>query len=190
MNTVSKLWQIFYWAWVVSEVLVLLITRTRRSSGEVRDRGSLLILWPVIFSSIWLGFWVGATRPHTMFRGAHWPPAVSLALLISGLAIRWTAIAMLGRSFSANVAIHASQKLYTGGLFRLVRHPSYTGMLLIFLAIGIATRNWLSLAILMVPPTAALLYRIHVEESAMGMAFGEEYEAYRRKTKRLIPAVY
>jgi protein-S-isoprenylcysteine O-methyltransferase Ste14 len=187
---ILKLWGALYWAWVASEVVILLATRTRRSTGTVRDRGSLLILWPVIVGSITAGIWIGETEPHTLFHGAHWIRYVALALLVAGLALRWASIAALGKSFSANVAIHSTQTLNKTGLFSLVRHPSYSGMLLIFLAMGMHTRNWLALAITVIPPTAALLYRIHVEELALREAFGQQYAEYSANTKRLIPGIY
>jgi protein-S-isoprenylcysteine O-methyltransferase Ste14 len=96
----------------------------------------------------------------------------------------------LGSAFSANVAIRDTQKVRTTGLYHFVRHPSYLGLVLIFLAIGIYSRNWLSLAVTVVPPTVALLYRIHVEEATLREAFGEEYTAYSRTTKRLVPGVF
>jgi protein-S-isoprenylcysteine O-methyltransferase Ste14 len=111
-------------------------------------------------------------------------------LLVVGLAIRWTAIFTLGRSFSTNVAIHATQTVHKTSLFRWMRHPSYTGMLLCFFAVGTYERNWVSVAIMLVFPTAALLYRIHVEEIALTGAFGEEYAEYSRITKRLVPGIY
>jgi protein-S-isoprenylcysteine O-methyltransferase Ste14 len=40
------------------------------------------------------------------------------------------------------------------------------------------------------PTTAALLYRIHVEEAALNQAFGAQYQAYSATTKRLIPGIY
>jgi protein-S-isoprenylcysteine O-methyltransferase Ste14 len=179
-----------YWAWIVTEVLVLVVTRTRRGGGEVRDRGSLIVLWVVIFSSMSVGSWLGATYQPTAFHAGQWLRYVCLGLLMLGLAIRWTAIYTLGKSFSANVAIHATQRLNQSGLFRFMRHPSYTGMLLIFLAIGLDTRNWLGLGIIVLLPMAALLYRIHVEEAALTGAFGTEYVDYSRRTKRLIPGLY
>ena len=184
------LWRILYWTWLASEILLVIVTRTRRAGGEVRDRGSLYVLWFVIFCSIWISAGYGMLHPHTIFTGAHWVKPASLLLLSTGLAIRWTSILSLGRAFSVNVAIHANQKLYRRGLFALVRHPSYTGMLMIFAALGLRLQNWISLAIVVVPPLLALLYRIHVEEQALEMAFGTEYERYRRSTKRLIPGVY
>ena len=68
--------------------------------------------------------------------------------------------------------------------------PPTWDSVLIFLAIGIYSRNWISLAIVVVLPTLALLYRIQVEEAALREAFGEEYVAYSRTTKRLVPGVF
>jgi protein-S-isoprenylcysteine O-methyltransferase Ste14 len=186
----SLLWHALLYAWTASEVLILLVTRTRRSSGTVRDRGSIVVLWIAIFSSIFAGLWIGDTHPHTIFAGAPWVRIAGLVLFAAGLALRWTAIATLGRSFSANVAIHEDQKLHRKGLFALVRHPSYSGMMVIFLAIGLNTRNWLGLAAVVIPTTAAVLYRIHVEEAALRAAFGQEYVQYSKSTKRLIPGIY
>ena len=188
--TMSMLSTILYWIWVVSEVVILVATRTRRSTGNVRDRGSLLILWAVIFVSLTVGISIGQTHPPTMFSGAHWIRKVSLVLLVTGLAVRWMAIFTLGRSFSANVAIHATQTVHKTGLFRFVRHPSYSGLVIIFAAVGLHTRNWMGLAIILIPTAIALLYRIHVEEAALTQAFGQEYLDYSRCTKRLIPGIY
>jgi len=52
------------------------------------------------------------------------------------------------------------------------------------------TLGWLSLAVMLVPTTLALLYRIHVEEAALNEAFGEEYAAYSQVTRRLIPGIF
>jgi protein-S-isoprenylcysteine O-methyltransferase Ste14 len=122
--------------------------------------------------------WYGEVHGRTMLGGARWLRIVSLMLFVIGLAIRGTAIFTLGRSFSTNVAIRATQTVHKTGLFRWVRHPSYSGMLLIFTAIGLGQRNWVSLAIMVVFPTAALLYRIRVEERALTEAFGQEYLQY------------
>jgi protein-S-isoprenylcysteine O-methyltransferase Ste14 len=184
------LWTILYWAWIASEVLLVVVTRTRGGSGDVRDRGSIFVLWAVIFSSIFVGSWYGATHAHTIFGGALWVRAASVALLAAGLALRWAAVLSLGRAFSVNVAIRTDQRLYRSGMYAVVRHPSYTGMMVIFAAVGMHTRNWLAVAIVLVPAFAALLYRIRVEEEALAGAFGEEYLQYSRSTKRLLPGIY
>ena len=186
----SIVWRILYWAWVVSEVVVAVATRTRTSSGTVRDRGSMLLLWVVIFTSISAGSWYGAVHAPTMFGGAAWVKTAALAMLAAGVAVRWTAIMSLGRAFSVNVAIHAGQTLYRRGLFAVVRHPSYTGMLMIFAALGVWTENWWSVGMIVAPPFVALLYRIRVEEAVLTEAFGAEYVEYRRATWRLVPGIY
>jgi protein-S-isoprenylcysteine O-methyltransferase Ste14 len=188
--TVQALGKALYIFWVLSEVAIFVFTRTRSGKGQIKDRGSLLLLWVVIFASLYLGPLYGDTHPRNMFGNADWIRYFGLVLMIFGLAIRWTAVVSLGKSFSANVAIRSEQKLKTDGLFRFVRHPSYFGLLLVIVAIGIHTHNWIAFAISVIPPFAAVSYRIHVEESALKAAFGEAYEAYSRLTKRLIPAIY
>jgi len=184
------LWTSFYWAWVASEVVIAVATRTGKSGGQVRDRGSQLILWMVIVISVTACEWMRRTMPANMFGRAAWLKTASVLVLVAALAIRWTALFTLGKSFSANVAIRESQKLMRSGLYRMVRHPSYLGLLMVFVAIGIHSRNWISLVAAMVPTTAALIYRIHVEEIALRDAFGNEYVEYGRTTKRLVPGVY
>lgn len=188
--TVSSLWQILYWVWVASEVIIAVATRTKHSTGKTHDRGSLILLWIVILASLTAAIWISEATPPNMFGGIHALKTAGLLILILALIIRWSAIYTLGKSFSSNVAILDSQKLNRSGLYRFVRHPSYLGLILVFLAVGIHSRNWLSLAVAVVPATAAVLYRIHVEESALIRAFGEEYIDYSKVTKRLLPGVY
>jgi protein-S-isoprenylcysteine O-methyltransferase Ste14 len=111
-------------------------------------------------------------------------------VLIGGLVVRCIAIVTLGKAFSANVAIKSAQTIQRTGIYAVLRHPSYSGLLLIFLGIGFHSRNWLGLAVAFLPTTAALLYRIRIEEAALSKTFGQEYLAYSRTTKRLVPGVY
>jgi protein-S-isoprenylcysteine O-methyltransferase Ste14 len=182
--------QVLFDLWLVSEIAVAILTRTRRGGGSVRDRGTMALLWAAILTSTWLAVWIGNTTPRNMFGAADWVRITALGVLIAGLALRWTAIFTLGRAFSANVAIRADQRVYKHGLFRWMRHPSYTGLMLCLLAVGLANCNWLSLLLATIPPYAALLYRIHVEEIALREHFGAEYVEYSRVTKRLVPGVY
>jgi protein-S-isoprenylcysteine O-methyltransferase Ste14 len=186
----SIFWQILIWGWFASEVLIAVVTRTRRSTGNVKDRGTLLLLWVVIIASITACDWIASSSNPNMLGGGHWLRIASDVLMLIGLAVRWSAILTLGKSFSSNVAIRESQTIQRRGLYLMVRHPSYLGMIIIFLAIGVHSRNWFALAAVLVPTTAALLVRIHVEEIALREAFGEEYADYSKSTKRLIPGIY
>jgi protein-S-isoprenylcysteine O-methyltransferase Ste14 len=189
--SISLLWPVLFYGWTASEIYIAIATRTRRGGGKRLDRGSMAILWVSILASISVAEWMASTAPQNMFGGAHWLKVAAIAVLIVGLVIRWTAILTLGKAFSANVAIRDSQTVYRSGLYRLVRHPSYSGLLLVFAAIALHERNWWAAAVVMVPTTAALLYRIHVEEAALNAAFGTQYESYSSSTKkRLIPGIY
>jgi protein-S-isoprenylcysteine O-methyltransferase Ste14 len=183
-------WTWLYWAWIASEVLIAVATRTRSSRGEVKDRGTQLLLWIVIFGSITAAMWISHVVPAPIFGRAHWLRLAGLLILAAGLVIRWAAILNLGSAFSANVAIRDAQRMRTTGLYRYVRHPSYLGLALIFLAIGVYSRNWVSLGIVVVLPMLTLLYRIRVEEAALREAFGDEYIAYSRTTRRLVPGLF
>ena len=55
---------------------------------------------------------------------------------------------------------------------------------------AVFTLGSFSANVAIVPKTAALIYRIQVEETVLREAFAEEYAQYSRVTKRLVPGVY
>jgi protein-S-isoprenylcysteine O-methyltransferase Ste14 len=176
--------------WAVGEILIALITTTGRGQGKIQDRGTQIILWIVISASLNVVGWMHKSFPVDMPGSYSWLRPAAFGFLILGLAVRAVALFTLGRVFSANVAIRAGQSLQRSGLYSLVRHPSYLGLELILLSFALHARTWACFAVVLVPPTLALLYRIHVEETALRLAFGADYEDYIRSTKRLIPGVY
>jgi protein-S-isoprenylcysteine O-methyltransferase Ste14 len=176
--------------WLVGEILIAMLTFTTKREGKVKDRGTQIILWIVIAGSLKVAEWLHESFPVDMPGSTTWLRPVAFGILIIGLGIRAVAVISLGKAFSANVALRTGQRLRRSGLYRFVRHPSYFGLEMIFLAFALHSRTWACFAVVLVPPTLALLYRIHVEESALRLAFGEEYEEYSRCTKRLIPWVY
>jgi protein-S-isoprenylcysteine O-methyltransferase Ste14 len=189
MNLEGTLWTASL-IWPVSEIILGLATRARRGAAKVRDRGSLAVLWITITAAIFAGSWLRSVRAARISDPAHWLGWAGLLLLIAGLGIRWTAILTLGRFFNSNVTIHSDHRIVRAGLYRHIRHPSYSGHLLAFGGLALSFGNWLSLLALLVPITAALLYRVHVEESALAEAFGQEYAEYRNSTSRLVPGLY
>jgi protein-S-isoprenylcysteine O-methyltransferase Ste14 len=115
---------------------------------------------------------------------------VGLALLLVGIVIRWVAIRTLGHLFTGVVTIQRDHELVRGGLYRYVRHPSYTGALVAHLGLGLSFVSWVSVALSTIPFVVAATYRIHVEEQALRDVFGDEYVTYAEETWRLIPCVY
>lgn len=187
--SLSTLWVWLIYGWAAGEILLALFVRAHGSQTNIQDRGSQFILWGVIFGSIFAMDWVYRLVPGAI-PGGHWVRLIAVVLMLIGLAIRITAIVTLGKFFTVNVATHASQTIQRSGLYSVVRHPSYLGLEICFLAVGLHSRNWACLALMLLLPTLAVLYRIHVEEQALLGAFGAEYAEYSRTTKRLIPGVY
>ena len=170
--------------------LYLACTRHSRMQAVSRDRRSLFLLWAVIIVSLWLGIqmiWLypRATLPYP--RGCYF---FGFILFLAGLALRWYSIGYLGRYFTIDVSISAEHKLVDSGPYCYIRHPTYTGALLAFVGLGLCFGNWLTILFLTVPIIGAFLWRIRIEESALTDALGEDYRAYMRRTKRLIPRVY
>ncbi len=115
---------------------------------------------------------------------------VGIVVFSAGEALRVWARATLGRYFTYAVMTSRDQPVITSGPYRFVRHPSYTGVLLIALGVGLAFANWLGLAAIAVATLAGLRYRIHVEERALLEDLGERYAAFAEHRKRLIPSVW
>ena len=126
-------------------------------------------------------------RPARIGYDTFW---LGLGLIVIGIIIRAIAIATLWRYFTVDVSIREGHELVDRGLYRLIRHPSYTGSLLSFLGLGFAFRNWLSVAIIALTTIAGFSYRIAVEEGALIEHFGGRYRDYMRRSKRLIPGIY
>ena len=107
-----------------------------------------------------------------------------------GLIIRIWAIVVLGRSFRMTVEVDAGQQVTDRGPYRWVRHPSYSGILLLLAGLGLAYGNWAALAILLVLPAGVLIHRIFVEEAVLAEVMGRPYSEYMTHTKRLVPGLW
>jgi protein-S-isoprenylcysteine O-methyltransferase Ste14 len=173
----------------ISEIALAIVKRPS-SDVHVDDRGSLRLLWLVITPSVFVAFLVSGYRATALPLSAIVEHVIAAVLLLAGLALRWTAILTLGRFFTANVAIHEHQAVITRGPYRYVRHPSYTGLLMVFVGLGVFLDNWLSLAVLVLPITLAVMHRIRLEESVLVNALGPAYSDYCARTRRLIPGVF
>lgn len=114
---------------------------------------------------------------------------LGIALYVVGGALRLWPVFVLGHRFSGLVAIQPEHKLVTEGIYGVIRHPSYLGLLVNSLGWGLAFRSGVGvlLAVVLLP---LLVARIRAEEALLRAHFGDEYEAYRGRTSRLIPGVY
>jgi protein-S-isoprenylcysteine O-methyltransferase Ste14 len=114
---------------------------------------------------------------------------LGVVLFAAGGALRIWPVFVLGERFSGLVAIQPGHTLVTSGVYGVIRHPSYLGLLVNSLGWSLAFRSGVGviLTILLVP---ALLARISAEENLLRDQFGDEYNAYCSHTWRLIPRIY
>ena len=178
----------FVSAWGYAEVRAQ--ARAGRAPGAATaDRGSLLALYLSITLGYGLAF-AASYLPVARLPGEQ--PAFLLVggvLVAAGLWIRYRAIATLRASFRYRVEFVPGHRLVETGPYGHIRNPGYAGQLLVFLGVAVALASWLSIIGLMVPVAGAFLWRIRVEEAALRDEFGEVFDAYARRTARLVPGL-
>lgn len=109
--------------------------------------------------------------------------------MIGGLALRTWAVALLGSWFTWNVTVQAGQQVVSRGPYRLVRHPSYTGALIIFVAGCILLRSWVAAGVAVFALTFAFGRRIRCEENLLLNTL-PGYAAYASRTRKLLPGIF
>lgn len=172
----------------------IILARWRHSSRETGtkavDSGSLRLFWWLIGGVVTVACFLAGHRVGPPIT-THLPlGAMALTLFVLGTVLRWWAIRHLGRFFTVDVAVADDQRVVDTGPYRLVRHPSYTGLLLQFAGWALTLNNILGFLLVLAAITAAVLNRIRVEERALLAQLGPPYAKYTSETKKLVPLVY
>jgi protein-S-isoprenylcysteine O-methyltransferase Ste14 len=176
--------------WAALELALRVTEALRRQGGTASDRGTRVVIALALGVAIVGGLWLAAVaHPGSVWRLP--PPAVAagVVVMVAGLLLRAWAVLTLGRSFRTTVEVHPEQRVVDTGPYRLVRHPSYTGLLLLVLGFEIGTRVWPAL-LLTALPLAGAVRRIAVEEAFLVAALGPSYADYRARTRRLVPGIW
>ena len=113
-----------------------------------------------------------------------------LAVMMSGIALRYWAAKTLGEFYTRTLLIKAEHQIVESGPYRIIRHPGYLGFVLMLVGAGLATMNWVAAALITIVVLVIYAYRIHTEEQMLQAAFSEQYKAYMIRTWRLVPWVY
>ncbi|MGZ7208966.1 MAG: methyltransferase family protein [Methanobacterium sp.] len=188
-STAALVFNLILVIWILSEIVgVTIIPRIRRKGVKIesRDRISGSVIFASIFISIIISYYFAANS-IAMLPG--WTYYIGISLMILGILLRQWSIWVLGRFFSGVVGVQENQKVIDRGPYAYVRHPSYTGALMILVGIGLAVQSWGAAIMLIVLFAIAYGYRIYVEEKAMISQFGDEYIQYAKRTKRIIPFI-
>jgi protein-S-isoprenylcysteine O-methyltransferase Ste14 len=160
------------------------------SSGVREDRSNRWVLIAFSILGLLAAYLPAYTDRHNFWTidgdTTRW---LGVILFAVGGALRLWPVCVLGNRFSGLVAIQPGHALVTTGIYGLIRHPSYLGLLINSLGWGLAFRSSVGvlIAALLVPP---LIARIQAEERLLRSQFGAEYDAYCARTSRLIPSFY
>lgn len=173
-----------YWLWAA------------RSAKHVEQQEPflkrVLAYWlPLLIAVLLLGpgDWFG----HSLLREQFVPHttlmySLGLGLAACGAALAIYSRALLGQNWSATVQLKHKHELITHGPYRLIRHPIYTGLLLLFLGNAIMVGDWrglLAVAIVL----ASFWRKLRLEETWLANYFGEPYRLYCTRTKALVPVL-
>lgn len=173
-----------------SELLLLILKRSKKSAVKTSNDGrSLPFLWIIISGCISAGSFI-ATRQLWGTANPEITQPTGISIVVIGFIIRWISIIQLGSMFTVDVAISSSHILKTNGMYQLVRHPTYLGLMLIITGLAILLNNWLACITMIIPIFVVLNYRMVVEEKALTGEFGDQYFQYKQKVKRIIPFIY
>ena len=177
----------FYVTLAISAAAELALQVRTRSDGP-RDPS---YAWMLVgsFAGVGLAFILAVGRYS--LPGPRWLPGVAgVTLMWAGFALRAWSVRTLGRFFRVEVTVEEGQRLIDTGPYAWVRHPSYTGLLVFYLGLGIALDSYASIAAAVLLPLAAVVNRIAHEERTLRRELGQSYELYSTRTSRLIPGVW
>jgi protein-S-isoprenylcysteine O-methyltransferase Ste14 len=180
-------WYIFglYWLW-----------SARRVKASVQTEPLVkrfVVYWlPLIAAFLLLG--PGEWYSHTALAEQFVPhstlfESIGLSFCVAGAAVACWARYLLGENWSATVQLKDDQQLIMRGPYKIVRHPIYLGMLLLFVGNAVLVGDWRGvLAVVIV--FLSFWRKLRLEERWLSGHFGEAYREYVARTHALLPGLY
>ena len=174
----------------LAALVASLFSQVNLSAGEREDRANRWVI--PAFGALGLALAIApayADRIGLLVVGGEGLRWFGVVLYVVGGVLRLIPIFALGGRFSGLVAIQPGHQLKTDGLYAVIRNPSYLGLLVLSLGWGLAFRSLVGVviaALFLIPLHA----RMNAEERLLAEQFGDAYEAYRKRTWRLVPWLY
>ncbi len=175
--------------WLVFE-FVMRVRQRLRAGGPAAWDPSAFVLVPCLAAAIVAAEVLGRHGRLPWPGGLVWPVVAGVLLIAAGMGLRAWSIATLGRFFQYWIKIQPGHRVVADGPYRYVRHPSYSGIVLVLAGIALACDDVWSLVAVAVLGGAGLVVRIRAEERQLTQALGGEYEHFAAGRKRLVPGVW
>jgi protein-S-isoprenylcysteine O-methyltransferase Ste14 len=177
--------------WMASEIFLYLKTARKVSDAKKgsrsADKGSSIIIALGVTFCITIGFIAKSSAslllPNIFFY-------IGILFMTLGIIFRWCAVYTLRQYFSYAVEIKAGHSIVKNGLYRYLRHPAYTGFILVLTGIPLCLRLVNVTLLVLVVAIAIFAYRISIEEKELLLQFGDEYRDYCNGTWRVVPYVW
>jgi protein-S-isoprenylcysteine O-methyltransferase Ste14 len=180
-------------AWIVMLILQIVIRYPYRNSSvqkaSSREEKLLLVLigigglLPLIYIfTDWLSF--------ADYNPSGWVIGAGIVVMVAGLWLFWRSHADLGNNWSSTLEIHDEHTLVSNGVYQTIRHPMYAANWLMMIAQALLLSNWVAGLSGLIGFAFMYFLRVPKEEQMMLSEFGEQYQQYMTKTKRIIPNIY
>ena len=182
-------WIVYVWAFA-PEFAIIRRASKHIKTGASKDQGSMRF----IMASMQIGMIIAFGLSFVPVLQMPMPERLicfwtGLVLLVAGSALRRYCWRLLGEFFTGDVNARSDQPVIQKGPYRFVRHPSYTGGIIMFAGISLALGTWLGVVIGTLSAVVAYAYRIRIEEQALVETIGAPYADYMHRSKRLVPFV-
>lgn len=182
-------WIVYVWAFWPEFAIIRRASKNIKS-GESKDQGSMGFIMASMQIGMLIAFVLAFVPSMQM------PPServicfwIGLVMLVLGSALRRYCWHLLGEFFTGDVNARPDQPVIQKGPYHWIRHPSYTGGIIMFAGISLALGTWLGFVIGTLSAVVAYAYRIRIEEKTLVETIGEPYAEYMRRSKRLVPFV-
>ncbi len=129
------------------------------------------------------------TTQHQIVIPAQTAKTIGYAVFAMGGLLFAYSLLHLRAAFSGNID-PIGDKLITHGPYRLVRHPVYLAMIGMCLGVAFGLRSCLGIAASIMVFLPSAIWRATLEEAALSRKFGDEWSAYRKRTRFLLPFLY
>lgn len=119
-----------------------------------------------------------------------WANVLGILIFVIALWLFWKSHHDLGRNWSPTLQVREDHTLITQGIYQTIRHPMYTSIWLWAIAQGLLLTNWIAGPSGVIAFGVLYFLRVGNEEKMMIEKFGDQYEVYMQKTKRLLPSLF
>jgi protein-S-isoprenylcysteine O-methyltransferase Ste14 len=181
------IWLIVIGYWVISSF------NTRKTKKKTNGFKNFIYYWLPLLVAVFLlgpGEWFGHTWLRENFvEHTNTVGITGLVFCIAGAVICCWARYTLGKNWALSVQEKSNHELITNGLYKIIRHPIYTGLIILFVGNAVIVGDYRAiLSVLIV--VISFVFKLKKEEKLMKGLFGEQYQKYKQKTNALIPYLY